>query len=132
MSSDSSLSLNIVLCFYHPACKKDCTVAAADPECDGRPDDIGTPMYSTADLCCSSKLNWIPKETCVQASTTGIDASDADSPGTGEWRKNTSWSACVLGEFVKFFQSCVAQPNDCSSHHLTNVLFTSDFNFYRL
>jgi len=81
------------------ACKKDCTVGSGspvDPACNGRPDDTSTPMYPTADLCCAAKLNWIDKDTCVTSSTTGVDPTDSDSPGKGEWRKNSSWSACVL------------------------------------
>jgi hypothetical protein len=81
------------------ACKKDCTYDSSDPltvMCGGRPDDITTPMYATADICCASKLNWIDKDTCKTASETGVYPSDSDSPGTGEWRKNSSWSACVL------------------------------------
>ncbi len=89
-------------------CKKDCT-DGTDPACDGRPDDTTTPMFATADLCCAAKLNWIDKDTCVTSSNTGVDPTDSDSPGKGEWRKNSSWSACVLGEFVKFSQSCVGR-----------------------
>lgn len=77
-------------------CKKDCTVDSNNPECNGRPDDTTTPMYATADLCCAAKLNWIDKDTCVTSSESGVDPTDSDSPGKGEWRKNSSWSACVL------------------------------------
>mmetsp|Transcript_2245 Transcript_2245/g.3118 ORF Transcript_2245/g.3118 Transcript_2245/m.3118 type:complete len:882 (+) Transcript_2245:105-2750(+) len=83
------------------ACKKDCdptgtTAPNNGAACNGRPDDTSTPMFSSADLCCSAKLNWILKDTCITSSETGIDPTDADSPGTGEWRKNSSWSSCVL------------------------------------
>eukprot|EP00986_Skeletonema_menzelii_P012279 scaffold6708_cov153-Skeletonema_menzelii.AAC.5 len=77
------------------ACKKDCAVGS-DPACDGRPDDITTPMYTSAAACCSAKLSWIDKDTCETSSTTGVDPTDSDSPGTGEWRKNSAWSSCVL------------------------------------
>jgi hypothetical protein len=53
-------------------------------------------MYDTAANCCKSKLNWMDSERCVTASTTGVDPTDGDTPGTGEWRKNDSWSYCVL------------------------------------
>ena len=63
-------------------------------------------MYASASACCAAKLSWIPKETCETASTTGVDPTDSDSPGTGAWRKNDSWSYCVLGEFVILLISC--------------------------
>jgi hypothetical protein len=90
------------------ACKKDCTVDSSHLECGGRPDDISTPMYDSADTCCTSKLNWVDKDTCVAASESGTDPTDADSPGTGQWRKDSSWNKCVL---------------DCSS---SNTIATAD------
>ncbi len=86
--------------FLSSACKKDCAVDSSHLECGGRPDDISTPMYDSADTCCTSKLNWVDKDTCVAASESGTDPTDADSPGTGQWRKDSSWNKCVLGEFV--------------------------------
>jgi len=77
-------------------CKKDCAVVSTSPECDGYPEEQSTKMFASASACCAAKLSWIPKETCETASTTGVDPTDSDSPGTGAWRKNDSWSYCVL------------------------------------
>lgn len=77
-------------------CKKDCAVVSTSPECDGYPEEQSTKMFTSASACCAAKLSWIPKETCETASITGVDPTDSDSPGTGEWRKNDSWSYCVL------------------------------------
>ena len=63
-------------------------------------------MFTSASACCAAKLSWITKETCETASITGVDPTDSDSPGTGAWRKNDSWSYCVLGEFVILQISC--------------------------
>jgi hypothetical protein len=80
------------------ACKQDCEVAVgADASCDGYPEEQSTKLFPSASACCAAKLSWIqPKENCELASTTGNDPTDSDSPGTGAWRKNDSWSYCVL------------------------------------
>ncbi|KAK1743061.1 putative peroxidase family protein [Skeletonema marinoi] len=77
-------------------CKQDCEVDSNYPECDGYPEEQSTKMFTSASACCAAKLSWILKETCETASITGVDPTDSDSPGTGAWRKNDSWSYCVL------------------------------------
>jgi hypothetical protein len=80
---------------------QDCTTAGGvclNPK--GRPEDQSTQLYTTAAACCKAKLNWINADTCTTASETGIDPTNAYSPGAGTWRKNDAWSYCVLGEFV--------------------------------
>ena len=86
------------------ACQQDCDPAAAananNKACNGTPDDISTPLYTTVEACCAARLGWINADTCKTSSETGASSSSTDSPGSGAWRKNDAWSSCVLGKFV--------------------------------
>jgi hypothetical protein len=89
--------------FLSSACQKDCDPTAGsppNPACHGTPDDISTPLYTTVEACCAARLGWINADTCKTSSETGASPSSTDSPGSGAWRKNDSWSYCVLGKFV--------------------------------
>ena len=73
-------------------------MSATSPECKGHPKDLSTKLYGTVESCCE-RMGWIEKDTCKARSESGSSA-EAESPGTGEWRKNPDWKKCVLGEFV--------------------------------
>jgi hypothetical protein len=46
-------------------CKKDCTAAANSP-CGRRPPDLSIQLFADAATCCSSKLGWVQKDTCIR------------------------------------------------------------------
>jgi len=105
-------------------CKLDCEVDSTNPECDGYPEEQSTKMFTSASACCAAKLSWITKETCETASITGVDPTDSDSPGTGAWRKNDSWSYCVL--------DCKESGNIAAGDNILDVqpFVSSDVKFY--
>ena len=73
------------------ACKQDCA-AASGTNCGGHPGDKATQLFSTAALCCSSKLSYLNQATCVSKSTTG---SAASATGSAKWYVDWSISKCV-------------------------------------
>jgi hypothetical protein len=74
------------------ACKKDCMVDAANPECGGNPADPSYDMFLDAATCCTEKVGFADKDECVHMSETGLPLVNN---GSGKWYVDWSVVKCV-------------------------------------
>jgi hypothetical protein len=70
-------------------CYKDCD--GSDASCNGHPSDYSQALYTDAEKCCTSKLGWINKDTCVSKSSNGPNA---PAVGSNKWFVNWQTNMC--------------------------------------